>query len=115
MTDSNPPKAMPGVSLRVLNKVDGPIAGYETVMVELEIPAGTFVGRHSHPGIESTYIIGGSGELTVDGRDGRLLKPGDAFQVSAGTVHSVKIGDRDAKACSVLVVEKGKPLVAPAP
>jgi quercetin dioxygenase-like cupin family protein len=115
MTDSNPPKAMPGVSLRVLNKVDGPIEGYETVMVEIQIPAGTLVGRHSHPGIESTYIIGGSGELTVDGQDGRLLQPGDAFQVSAGTVHRVKIGDKDAKACSVLVVEKGKPLVAPAP
>jgi quercetin dioxygenase-like cupin family protein len=115
MTDSNPPKAIAGVSLRVLNKVDGPIEGYETVVVELQIPAGTFVGRHSHPGIESTYIIGGSGELSVDGQDGRLLQSGDAFQVSAGKVHSVKIGDKEAKACSVLVVEKGKPLVAPAP
>ena len=114
MTDSSPPKAMPGVSLRLLNRVDGPIEGYETVMVEIQIPAGTLVGRHSHPGIESTYILGGNGELTVDGQDGRLLQPGDAFQVSAGTVHSVKIGDRDAKACSVLVVEKGKPLVASA-
>jgi quercetin dioxygenase-like cupin family protein len=51
MTDSIPPKAMPGVSVRVLNKVDGPIEGYETMMVELQIPAGTLVGRHSHPGI----------------------------------------------------------------
>ena len=61
MTDSNPPKAMPGVSLRVLNKVDGPVEGYETVIVEIQVPAGTPVGRHSHPGVESTYVIEGSG------------------------------------------------------
>jgi hypothetical protein len=68
MTDSNPPKAMPGVSLRVLNKVNGPIEGYEPVIVEIKVSAGTLVGRHSHPGIESTYIVEGSGELT-----GKLL------------------------------------------
>ena len=74
------------------------------MIVEIQVPAGTLVGRHWHPGIESTYIIGGSGELMVDRQARRLLQPGDAFQVSAGTVDSVKIGERDAKVCSVLVV-----------
>jgi hypothetical protein len=47
MTDSNPPKSMPSVSLRLLNKIDGPIEGYETVIVEIQVPAGALVGPHS--------------------------------------------------------------------
>ena len=50
------PKAMPGVSLRVLSKIDDPVDGFETVIVEIEVPAGTVVGRHSHPSIETTYV-----------------------------------------------------------
>jgi hypothetical protein len=58
---------MPDGLLSVRRKVDGPVEGYETVIAEIRVPAGTLVG-HSHPGIESTYIVEGSGgELTIDG------------------------------------------------
>ena len=104
---------MPGVNLRVLSKIDGPVEGFETVIVEIDVPAGLVVGRHSHPGVETTYVLEGSGELTIDGDATRVVARGEAFQVPLGRIHT-KIGEKDAKVCSVLVVEKGKPLVIPA-
>lgn len=105
---------LPGVSLKVLHKMEGPTPGYEVVMVQIEIAAGTLVPPHTHPGIESTYVLEGSGELRVDGEALRLLNPGDAFQAPPDRVHSVKIGDQTARVCSTLVVRKGEPLVSPA-
>jgi hypothetical protein len=60
----------------------------------------------AHPGIESTYVVEGEAELLIDGQTNRVVHAGDAFQVPPNTVHGVKIGDRNAKACSTLVVEK---------
>ncbi len=57
MSEKSPPKAMPGVNLRVLSKIDGPTEGFETVIVEINVPAGLVVGRHSHPGVETTYVV----------------------------------------------------------
>ena len=105
---------MPGVSLKVLQQMDGPMPGYVTVIVELKVAAGTVVGRHSHPGIETTYVVEGYAELIVDQQPSLVVHAGEAFQVPPNTVHSVRVGDKDAKACSTLVVEKGKPLVIPA-
>jgi quercetin dioxygenase-like cupin family protein len=114
MSEESPPKALSGVNLRVLSKIDGPVEGFETVIVEIDIPAGLVVGRHSHPGVETIYVLQGSGELTIDGESSRVVARGEAFQVPLGRIHTVRIDDKDAKVCSVLVVEKGKPLVIPA-
>lgn len=103
---------LPGVSLKVLQRSDGPLPGYETVILELEIEAGTVVGRHAHPGIESTYVVEGTAELLVDGHPTRTLKPGDAFQIPPNLLHSVNVGNSKAKACSTLIVEKEKALVS---
>ena len=54
MSEESQPEAMPGVNLRVLSKIDGPVHGFEIVVVEINVPAGLVVGRHSHPGIETT-------------------------------------------------------------
>jgi quercetin dioxygenase-like cupin family protein len=105
---------LPGVSLRILNKMDGPSPGYETVIVEIEIAAGTLVPPHSHPGVESTYVLEGSGELQIQGESPRLLSAGKAFQVAPDRTHRVQIGDGMARVCSTLVIRKGEPLVSPA-
>ena len=72
---------MPGVSLKVLQQMDGPMPGYATIIVELEVAAGTMVGRHSHPGIETTYVVEGYAELLVDDQPSRVVRAGEAFQV----------------------------------
>lgn len=102
------------MTYKVVQQTDGPVPGYETVVVEIEVEPGTIAPRHSHPGVESTYIIAGHAELAIDGQSVRKLQAGDVFQVPAETVHSIKIGNEVAKACSILVVQKGKDLVLPA-
>ena len=57
-------------------------------------------------------MVEGTAELLMDGQPARALKPGDAFQVPPNLPHSVRIGQARAKACSTLIVEKEKALVA---
>ena len=104
-----------GVNRKILSKTDGPAAGYETVLVEAEIAAGVAVGRHTHPGIESAYVLEGGFELPIQGMETRMLKAGDGFQVPANTPHAGgKAGTAKTRVLITYVVEKGKPLASPA-
>ena len=89
------------------------MVGYETVMVEIEVAAGTLVAPHTHPGIESTFVLEGGRQLHVDGQSPRTLGQGDAFQAPPNTVHFVQVGHRKARVCSTLVVRKGEPMTSP--
>jgi quercetin dioxygenase-like cupin family protein len=110
-----PPVATPGVTRKILSQTDGPMPGYVTIIVEAEIEAGVTVARHTHPGIESAYIIEGGLELPIEGQPTRALKPGDGFQVPPNTPHAGgKSGDKKTKIAITYVLEKGKPLASPA-
>lgn len=109
------PAATPGVKRRILSQMDGPAPGYQTIIVEAEIEAGTPVARHTHPGVESGYILEGEIELPIEGQQTRVLKTGDAFQVPAGAPHAGgKASAGRVRITSTYVVEKGKPLASPA-
>jgi quercetin dioxygenase-like cupin family protein len=103
-----------GVKRTILNQTDGPVDGYVTVSVRAEIEPGATVARHTHPGVESTYLIEGAIELNVDGQAIRQVQPGDAFVVSPKTPHCAKNGPAKTTLSSTYVVEKGKPLASPA-
>src|SRR5437016_5008203 len=109
------PAASGGVTRKILSKADGPAAGYETLLVEAEIEAGVTVGRHTHPGVESAYVLEGGFELPIQGQDTRMLKAGDAFQIPPNTPHAGgKPGSAKSRILITYVVEKGKPLASPA-
>jgi quercetin dioxygenase-like cupin family protein len=111
-----PPPPPAGFARKILSQMDGPVPGYVTVVVEVTIDPGTLVGRHTHPGIESGYVVAGVIELPIEGQPTRTLKAGEAFQVPAATPHAgAKNGDAKAVIVSTYVVEKGKPLASPAP
>lgn len=103
----------PGVSRKILQQMDGPVDGYVTIVVEAEIPAGAFVAWHTHPGIESAYLLEGGGQLMVKGLANRKLKPGDGFQIAAVTPHALQNGNAVTKVAGTYVIEKGKPLASP--
>jgi quercetin dioxygenase-like cupin family protein len=81
----------------------------------VQIEPGVTVARHTHPGIESGYVVAGGLNLPIEGMPTRALKPGDGFQVPAGVPHA---GDKNGPAKTIItstyVVEKGKPLASPA-
>jgi quercetin dioxygenase-like cupin family protein len=109
------PAATSGVTRKILSKTDGPTAGYETLLVEAEIDAGVAVARHTHPGIESAYVLEGGFELPIQGQDTRMLKAGDGFMIPPNTPHAGgKPGTAKTKVLITYVLEKGKPLASPA-
>ena len=83
--------------------------------MEAEIDAGVAVGRHTHPGVESAYVLEGGFELPIQGMETKMLKPGEAFQVPANTPHAGgKAGTAKTRLIITYVVEKGKPIASPA-
>jgi quercetin dioxygenase-like cupin family protein len=110
------PAGAGGFTRKLLSKMEGPVPDYVTLVMEVEIPPGVIVPRHTHPGIESGYVVEGSLELPVQGQPTRSLKPGDGFQIPVGTPHAGgKPSDTKVKVVSTYVVEKDKPLASPVP
>lgn len=110
-----PPAASPGLRRKVLSQVDGPAPGYVTIIAEVEIDPNVMVGRHTHPGIESGFIVEGEIELPIEGQPTKVYKAGEAFQVPPNTPHAgAKSGSKAVRIASTFVVEKGKPLATPA-
>ena len=110
-----PPATTPGVTRKILSQMDGPAPGYVTLIVEATIEQGAAVARHTHPGIESAYVLEGRFELPIQGQPTRAIKTGDAFQIPPETPHA---GGKPFDAKSIIlityVLEKGKPLASPA-
>jgi quercetin dioxygenase-like cupin family protein len=106
----------PGVKRTLLQRIDVPDSNREAVLGMAEIAAGGSAGRHTHPGVEVTYVLQGSAELLIDGETPRLVKAGESFTIPAGKVHDAKVvGNAPLKVLATYVVEKGKPLASPAP
>ncbi|MBX9709887.1 MAG: cupin domain-containing protein [Xanthobacteraceae bacterium] len=110
------PPAASAIKRTPLEDVDFP-AGYHVVTVIAEIAAGTAsAGRHTHPGVDTGYVLEGSGAILVEGKSEQILKPGDSYQVPPGVPHDVRVdAGKPLKLLAVYIVEKGKPVATPAP
>ena len=105
----------PGFKRLELQRGDLSVAGREAVVVRAEFDPDGIVGRHTHPGEESSYVIEGTLLLEVDGKPPVTLNAGEVFFIPAGVVHAAKnIGKTQAKVLATYFVEKGKPLSSPA-
>ncbi len=112
---TTPPAATAGVTRKILSQMDGPAPGYVTLLVEATVEAGVSVARHTHPGIESAYVMEGGLELPIQGQPTRMMKAGDSVQIPPETPHAGgKPGDARTRILVTYVVEKGKPLASPA-
>jgi len=106
--------ASPGIKRTPLQSIDFP-EGYRTVTGLAEVLPGHASGPHTHPGIETGYVLEGEVMMSVEGEPEQHLKAGDSFVIPPGAIHDVKsIGSVPAKAISVFVVDKSKPLASPA-
>ena len=97
-----------------LQKFDVPGTNFETVIGIAEIVPNVSIGRHTHPGPESGYMLEGEMVLMVQGQPDKTVKIWESYQVPAGAVHDAKTGPQGAKVIATYVVEKGKPLATPA-
>jgi len=103
-----------GIKRTPLQSIDFP-EGYRTVTGLAEVAPGHASGLHTHPGVETGYVLEGEVVMSVEGQPDRTLKPGDSFVIPPGAAHDVKsVGSVPAKALSVFVVDATKPLASPA-
>jgi quercetin dioxygenase-like cupin family protein len=104
-----------GVTRKILSRTDGPSPGYESILMDVVIDPGAAVARHTHPGIESTYVMEGEIELPVQGQPTKVVKTGEGFQIPPNTPHAGgKASDTKTHLMITYIVEKGKPLASPA-
>lgn len=114
LAQAAPATTVNGVTRKILSRTDGPAAGYETIIMDVTLDAGATVGRHTHPGIESTYVMEGDIELPVQGQPTRVMKAGDAFQIPPETPHAgSKASNAKCRLMINYIVQKGKPLATP--
>jgi len=104
----------PGLKRTLIKETDGPMDGYVTIEMRIEIDPGATIARHTHPGIESGYIAQGGTELAIEGQGSLKLEAGDGFQVPTRVPHGGVNGPAKTVVISTYVVEKGKPLASPA-
>ena len=110
-----PATAPAPIKRTILQKVDVPGANYETITGIAEIMPNVNIGRHTHFGPETGYMIEGEMVLLVEGKPPQAVKTGESYQVPPGSPHDARSGDKGAKVLAVYVVEKGKALATPAP
>ena len=108
-------QAQPGFTRKILQKTEYPGDKYVCVLVEVEIEPNALIARHTHPGVESSYIASGSSTLSVKGQPDRVVKAGDGFQIPPEVPHSVRNGPEKTVVVANYTVEKDKPLASPAP
>jgi quercetin dioxygenase-like cupin family protein len=114
MAQSPPATSAVGIKRIPLQRFDIPGTNFETVIGIAEVAPDMSIGRHSHFGIESGYVLEGEAVMSIEGQPVRHLKPGDSFVVPIGVVHDAKAGPKGAKIIATYVVEKGKPFATPA-
>lgn len=107
--------AAPTIKRTPLQKFDVPGTPYETIIGMAEITPGVNIGRHTHPGLESGYMVEGDMVLMVQGQPDKTVKAGESYQIPLGAPHDAKSGPNGAKVVATYIVEKGKPLASPAP
>lgn len=102
----------------LLQKVDFP-DGCDINTSIIEVQAGTSADRHTHPGVEVGYVLGGEFTLVIEGRADQHLKPGSSYAIPAGAIHYAKVpGPESLKVLCFFVHDKAKPLASvegPAP
>jgi len=115
-TDASAQAPQPqGVTRTVLGKTELPGDVYVAILMDVEFDAGFKVQRHTHPGVESGYLITGGGVLSVKGQPDRTMKPADGFQIPFQVPHAFQVGSEKTRLAITYVVEKDKPLASPAP
>jgi quercetin dioxygenase-like cupin family protein len=110
-----PATAPAPIKRTILQKVDVPGANYETITGIAEIMPAVNIGRHTHFGPETGYVMEGELVLMVDGKPPQTVKAGESYQVPPTAAHDARSGEKGAKVLAVYVVEKGKPLATAAP
>ncbi len=111
-----PTQGQPGVKRTDLQRHDLSTPGHETVQARIDVAPGALAGWHRHPGEEVIYVLEGALEYQLEGQSPVILRAGEVLFVPSGMAHKARNpGTTNAAELATYIVEKGKPLVVPAP
>lgn len=97
----------------IKNDIDVP--GHEVVQVRVDIAAGVLAPNHSHPGEEVAFVLEGTLEYKLEGREPVTLRAGQSLFIPSGVVHSARnVGSGKASELATYIVRKDEALVVPA-
>ena len=105
----------PAFKRTVLQQSDISAPGREVIQAVADFEPRATPGRHTHPGEEVGYVLEGTFLVEQEGKGPVTLKAGGTFLIPAGTIHNAtNPGSGPGKILATYIVEKGKPLAAPA-
>ena len=97
-----------------LVKEDISISGKEAVQVRVDFDPGAFAVNHRHPGEEVAYVLQGTLEYKLEGREAVTLKAGQSLFIPDGVAHSARnVGDGKASELATYIVTRNAKLVEP--
>ena len=102
----------PGIRRTDLQHHDLSVQGREVIQNRVELgPEAPYV-RHKHPGEEIIYVLEGTLEYHLDGREPQTVQAGEALTVPRETIHAVRNPtDTVAMELATYVVDKDKPFL----
>jgi len=103
---------VPGLTRTDLQRHDLSVQGREVIQNRVDISPAAPPVRHMHPGEEIIYVLEGTLEYSIDGREPTTFSAGDVLLIPPDTVHSVRnVGRDNAAELATYIVEKGKPFL----
>ena len=109
------PSALAETNRTVLKQADLTGTNMEIIIAVLEVPPGTSIERHTHPGEEAVYVLEGATLQMPDGTE--VARPAGQGGVNVRDVPHAGykvVGDKTLKLLTVHIVDKGKPMTVPA-
>ena len=95
-----------------LQRHDLGVPGREVIQVRVELDPRVEFGKHWHPGEEIVYVLEGSLEYQIAGKQPVTLNAGEVLFIPARTIHAAKnVGLVSGVELATYIVDKGKPLV----
>ena len=99
----------------VLQQTDVPGSNMTVILVETDLEPNSLAARHTHPGVEISYVLAGEADFTIEGKGTMHVKAGGSFRLESGVKHSVKAGPTLTKILAVYTIPKGAEMATPAP
>ena len=99
----------------ILQQTDVPGSNYTVILALTDIAPKMTAARHTHPGVEISYVLEGEGDFIIEGKGTVHVKAGQSFRLESGVKHSVNNGAGNMKILAVYTIPKGAALATPAP
>jgi quercetin dioxygenase-like cupin family protein len=102
----------PGLARTDLQEQELSIPGYRVIQNRVDIGPEAPLFRHKHPGEEVIYVLEGTLEYQVDGREPQTVHAGEGLIVPRDTPHAVRNpGTGNAAELATYVVDSDKPFL----